>query len=298
MKLNYAKILRRIAVVLAVLFVAGFAFVYHAAPYMILTPRKYNVPRSPADLGLPFEKITVQTSDTLQLRGYWVHQPGDTGKTTIILLHGIGGCKEHWLETAAWLWQEGYETVMMDSRAHGESEGQYCTYGYREKYDVSAVTDYVLRHKTGGTLGIWGNSLGGAIAVQALSVEPRLRFGIIESAFSDFRTIVFDYQRRRLKIPWHWFANDGIARATAMAHFDPDAVRPSEAARLIRRPVFVAHGDADDRIKPAYGRQIFANLASPDKTFYSVAGAGHLNVMAKGGPAYKAAILDFLRKYR
>jgi len=293
---KYATYGRRTAALFSVVFLLGGALLYQSAPYMILTPRKFNLRQTPADRSLPYEKIEVNTSDSLTLRGYWVHRPGETGRPVIILLHGVGGCKEMWLPTAAWLWQEGFETVFLDNRAHGESGGQYCTYGFYEKYDVSAITGYIQQRKSGEPIGVWGNSLGGAIAVQALAVEPRLAFGIVESTFADLRTIVFDYQRRRLKIPWAWFADDGMARAAAMAHFEPDSVRPAELAKRVRQPVFLAHGDADDRIKVEYGRQIFDNLGSIRKQLYLVPGAGHLNVMAKGGPAYKNAILQFIKQ--
>ena len=138
--------------------------------------------------------------------------------------------------------------------------------------------------------------MGGAIALQALAVEPRLRFGIVESTFADFRTIVFDYQKRQLMIPWHLFADNGIARAMELAHFDPDSVRPAEAARHIRQPVFLAHGEADNRIKPEYGRQIFANLASKGKEWHIIPGAGHFDMMVRGGAAYKKALMEFLQK--
>ncbi|MBL7775724.1 MAG: alpha/beta fold hydrolase [Saprospiraceae bacterium] len=274
----------------------GFTFLYQAAPYMIVDPARYNFSGSPADDDLPFEKIEVRTPDGLSLRGYWVHKSADSNKTTIILLHGIGACKERWLPTAAWLWQNGYETVLLDGRAHGESDGEFCTYGFYEKYDVAAIADFVSKQKKGGKIGVWGNSLGGAIALQALAVDPRLEFGIVQSTFADFRTIVQDYQRRRLKFSWQWFTDDGIARAEQLAHFSADSIRPAAAARQIRQPILLAHGTADDRIKIEYGRQIFANLASADKTFLPVPGAGHSNLMAKGGSDYREAVLLFLAR--
>lgn len=292
--MKYAKIGKRITVMFSVLLAGLFGLVYYSAPYMILTPRKFNPSRTPADLDLPYEKVEVITADSLTLRGYWIHRPGESGKSAVILLHGVGGCKEHWLQTAAWLWEEGYETVLFDGRAHGESEGRYCTYGYFEKHDVSAITDFVVQRKNGEPVGVWGNSLGGAIALQALAIEPRLQFGIIQSTFSDFRTIVYDYQRQRLKIPWRWFSEDGIARAAEMARFEPDSIRPGEAARRIRQPILLAHGDADDRISPEYGRQIFANLGSVEKELHIVRGAGHLNLMARGGDAFKSTLTRFL----
>jgi alpha-beta hydrolase superfamily lysophospholipase len=46
---------------------------------------------------------------------------------TIILLHGIRGYKEHFTALAAMLNRQGYNTLALDLRAHGDSEGDYCT---------------------------------------------------------------------------------------------------------------------------------------------------------------------------
>lgn len=267
---------------------------YLLAPSIILHPRRANFSLTPADVQAPFEKISVVSADSLVLRGYWIHRPGDTARTTLLLLHGIGGCKERWIPTAAWLWRNGYDAIVYDARAHGESEGQYCTYGYYEKHDVSAFVDFVERNSPGSRVGIWGNSLGGAVALQALEQDKRLQFGLVESTFANFHDVVLDYQTRMFKLPSRWFANDGIARAAAVAHFEPDAVRPVRSARNIRQPVFLAHGDADDRVKVDYGRQIFENLASSDKELHIVPGANHFTVMDRGGQAYKGAVLAFI----
>jgi cephalosporin-C deacetylase-like acetyl esterase len=41
--------------------------------------------------------------------------------------------------------------------------------------------------------GVWGQSLGGAIGLQAIGFDKRIKFGIIESAFSSFKITVDDY---------------------------------------------------------------------------------------------------------
>jgi uncharacterized protein len=212
----------------------------------------------------------------------------------VILLHGIGNCKERWLPTAQWLWQAGFETIMLDQRAHGESGGQFCSYGFYEKFDVQAVVERVLDEYPDAHVGVWGHSLGGAVALQTLAIEPRLKFGVVESTFARFGDIVYDYQKRLFKLPWRGFADDAIRRAAEQGHFVPDQVRPAESARLIRQPMFMGHGDQDEKISFEYGKEIFANLASTDKQFYSVPGGDHSNVGRYGGEPYRKAIETFL----
>ena len=42
---------------------------------------------------------------------------------------------------AKFLLRDGYDVVMMDSRAHGESGGDMATYGWKERYDTLAITN-------------------------------------------------------------------------------------------------------------------------------------------------------------
>jgi len=72
----------------------------------------------------------------------------------------------------------------------------YSTYGYHEKNDISLIIDEIKKKQPNTKLGIWGNSLGGAIALQAIEKDKRLEFRIIESTFTDLNQIVYDYQKR------------------------------------------------------------------------------------------------------
>jgi uncharacterized protein len=202
------------------------------------------------------------------------------------------------LHTAAWLWEEGFSSVMIDLRAHGNSGGNYCSYGYCEKNDITELVTYLTAQTPGIKLGVWGHSLGGAVALQSLSCEPRLAFGVIESTFCDFRTIVYDYQWRMFKVASHAFADNAIARAADQAGFTPDSIKPYEAAEFVHQPVFMAHGDQDEKINIEYGRKNFDHLASLDKQFYVVRGGHHSDVSAAGGEAYHQAILSFLKRQK
>lgn len=289
------KLLRRILLFLVVLVGLFLTALYFIAPNMILYPMRNTGPQRPDDYHLPYQKITVHTPDSIDLKAYWIHDTLQK-RPVVILLHGISNCKESWMSTAAWLWEQGFSVVMMDLRAHGESGGKYCTYGYLEKKDIAALTTFLLQRDSSLKIGIWGHSLGGAVALQSLAYDPRLQFGIVESAFADFRNIVYDYQWRMFKVSSHTFADWAIERAAATAHYYPDSIRPMEAARMVHQPVLMTHGSDDERISISYGKRNYNNLASTDKQFYEVAGANHNNLSAAGGRPYFSAILTFLKR--
>lgn len=292
------KWIRRIMITLAVIFLVLIVALYFLAPSIILYPRRLRSSQTPADVRLDYEPFTVYGQDSATIEGYWVGRGDKARRTTVILLHGIGNNKESWLNTASWLWKEGFSTVMVDLRAHGASGGNYCSYGYREKNDIAAVADYLLQRDSTLKIGVWGHSLGGAVALQSLAADKRLQFGVVESTFADFRTIVYDYQWRMFKISSRTFADDAISRAAEQADFNPDQIKPFDAAKNITQPVFMGHGDEDEKISIEYGRKNFEHLATPDKEFYVVKGGHHSDISSAGGADYQKAILAFLKKQR
>lgn len=263
---------------------------------MILKPFRHNLKGHPSDFALQYDTLSVRTNEGYKLRGYLIKPELQEPKAVIIMVHGIGGCKEGFLATAKAMAQQGYASLIYDQRAHGKSGGDYCTYGFFEKDDVSKIINRIKTQYPFQPLGIWGSSLGGAVAIQALECDKRLDFGIIESTFTDLDAIVYDYMKHRLHFQNRFIARRALHHAEEIAHFDASIVKPIESVKRIHQPVFMAHGDQDERIKVEYGKALFENLASENKQLEIIEGAGHHNVGKIGGEAYAQKINAFLDK--
>ena len=146
------------------------------------------------------------------------------------------------------------------------------------------------------TIGLWGQSLGGAIAYQALENDKRLKFGIIESTFSNLETIVHDYSDRMFGFNIEWVDNYALNRAGTMADFKPYEVSPLASAANVTQPMLVAHGTEDENIKFEYGKANFDNLASENKKFLAIKGAGHNTLWQVGGEEYRQQVYQFLAR--
>ena len=81
--------------------------------------------------------------------------------------------------------RRGFDVVAYDSRAHGESAGELCTYGFFEKRDLHRVLDTV----SPGPVVLLGTSLGAAVALQEAARDARVTAVIAAETFSDLRTI-------------------------------------------------------------------------------------------------------------
>jgi hypothetical protein len=88
-----------------------------------------------------FKTVYLKTKDSLKLEAWYI--PVDSSIGTILLFHGHGGTKSGVIAEAESFNKMGYNTLLLDFRAHGNSEGNTCTIGYDEAEDVKLAYDYI-----------------------------------------------------------------------------------------------------------------------------------------------------------
>lgn len=240
--------------------------------------------------------INFKSFDNVELSCYFTYSKLDTVKGTIILLHGIRSSKECFIGLSNKLSKLGFNTVALDSRAHGESGGVHCTFGVKEKKDISALINTLSKEGIIGNIGIWGRSLGGAIGLQALATEKRIKFGIIESTFSDFKTITNDYFTYHTGFNSKILTSYLVYRAGKIAKFNPKDARPIKYCEKIEQPILIVHGDKDKRINIRYAKNNFSKIPSSKKEFIEIKNANHLNVWDVGGDKYFERIVKFIEE--
>lgn len=114
---------------------------------------------------LPYERVVLKTQEGLNLEGWYVKAQAARG--TIILYHGHGSSKSGILAEADFFHQLGYHTLAVDFRAHGGSEGNVCTIGYKETEDARLAYEYILA-KGERNIILWGVSMGAATVLKAV----------------------------------------------------------------------------------------------------------------------------------
>ena len=243
------RLLGTATAVLVVAFIAAWTEIPAIGAGALLHPTR-TVTRRPAPSGCAdatFEGAGVT------LRG-WRCATEAPRRATIVYLHGVADNRGSAAGPIARFLPLGYDVIAYDSRAHGESGGDACTYGYYEKQDLHRVIDTIH-----GPVILIGASLGGAVALQEAAGDPRVKAIVAAETFSDLRTVATE------RAPWI-FTNGQIDRAFDLAereaHFDVDAVSPARAASRITAPVLLIHDDADVDTPPAHSRRVFDQLKS------------------------------------
>ena len=122
----------------------------------------------------------------------------------------------------------------------------------------------------------------------------RIEYGIIESAFSDFKSTVNDYFDLYAGFSFKPFSNYLVNRAGTIANFDQNDARPIKYCKNIHQPILMVHGNKDERIHIKYAKANFSKIPSAKKEFLEIDSAKHANVWKIGGDAYFNTVLSFL----
>jgi pimeloyl-ACP methyl ester carboxylesterase len=204
--------------------------------------------------------------DGVDLTG-WTCRAAGIRRGTLVYLHGVADNRGSSRRVIERFVARGFDVLAYDSRAHGDSGGDVCTYGFHEKQDLRRVLDTI----DPGPVVLIGGSLGAAVALQAAAVDTRIRAVVAAETFSDLRTVA------RERAPF-FFTRSTVTRAFQIAEhqarFEVDAVSPVAAAARITVPVLLIHGAADTDTPPDHSRRVFAALAGP-KHLLLVPGARH-----------------------
>ena len=294
--------------ILFLLFVSTFVgtgfLVFIIGPNMVLKPKKHdddyfeqkNVPLVPSDLGMNYAELKIKVDKNIFLHG-WFIPSNKRAKGFIIYLHGVGSSKIVGLPFVKLMHDKNFNVLMYDSRAHGKSGGKYCTYGFYERHDVTKAIESVesILKKKINKVAVYGMSMGGAIALQAATIEKRIKVLAIEGCFTNLRTITVDYQHRLTRLPWHYLRNIAMKRSEQIARFSHHDVSPLKAVKKIMVPVFFAHGKLDEFSKPQYSQTLF-NAANTKKEIHIIENAGHHNLRRIGGKNYADKVEKFFLK--
>ena len=212
--------------------------------YSAIRPFKFVSKNIPRDLGLEFEKVSFTTSDNIKLSGWFIPHQNQKQAKTIIFLHGYPADKGNILPSIAFL-NKKYNLFLFDFRHMGESEGRISTAGAREVKDLLAAIDF-LKQKDINEVGVWGFSMGGAVALMASSQAPEIKAIISEASYASLDKMTYElYGLPILKYPLGWLTS---VWAKIILGINAYEVSPAKSAQSLRIPILIIHSRNDNVI--------------------------------------------------
>jgi uncharacterized protein len=272
--------------------VVAYLIIGYVVAARLSAPVRRPVERRPADVGLDYQEVVVRSSDGLSLSAWWIEKAGSS--RAVVLVHGWAGDMSdlHVVETALVYHKAGFNVLMLDMRAHGGSEGDRVTLGYREVRDVRGALSWLeKRGFDPENVVLHGWSMGGAAVVRA-APGTGVAAVVEEAAYADLLPLLWERLPEASGLP-AFFTPSIILMGRLILGIDPWAVRPEEeAGRLSREgvPFMIIHSP-DDEVIPFEHAESFA-AAYPEATFWKIEGYEH--VAAHEHPDYRERLLNFL----
>jgi hypothetical protein len=238
---------------------------------LFVGPRIYKLP---SDTTAPsgYEKVKLLTSNKLPIEGWY--GSADSAKGCIIFFHGITACKDVLLKEAEQFKAWGYNTLLIDFRAHGNSGGNKGSFGVKETDEVENAFRFA-QSKGNKNILLYGSSLGSVAIFKAVAENKVAPTAIIaDMPFGSLQ----DHLEARARIlgfpsqPFAFLVTLWVGIENGYNGFNNNAY---DYSKKLRCPTLVQWGDRDIYVTEKETQRIFQSLGSKEKKLIVYPGANH-----------------------
>jgi hypothetical protein len=222
-------------------------------------------------------------------------------KKTIIFCHGIAWTRYGMAKYLKPFFEEGWNIVLYDHRACGETGGKYPSFGFYEKKDLQTVVEFARKKfPNSQVLGLFGESLGGAVVMQYACLDKKIDFVVSLCAFTSLRDLV-RFHLKLVFIPkflhtivlfftnWYvWF----------FANFQISDIEPRDCILKSQVPLFLVHGTGDKLVPHWMTEELYIKRKELAFTkFLSIPNAVHTpELYTQNKKLFEQELQDFLKK--
>src|SRR6202795_1002293 len=217
---------------------------------------------TPFEFQADSEEVELQTADGITFGAWHFRQPGSP--QTVIVSGGHKGQRTNSLGISAALWRKGFNVILYSYRGMPGSDRAPITSGIKEVLELQAVIAFARKRIPNARIGLLGYSMGAVVSLLGAAGEPGVEALVLDSRFSDLRTLIAENVRHAINLPgapFVWLA--GLMRrlrnGSRLSDCSPQAVLSS----LEPRPLFFIHGGADDITSVNHSRRLYDSYRGP-----------------------------------
>lgn len=247
------------------------------------TDKKYF---DPSQVKLQQEDVSFLDADGRKIQAWWFSAKTKDSKGTFVFFHGNAeNMTSHFL-AMSWLPESGYNYLIFDYPGYGLSEGKP-----NPKDNVTsgvAAIEWVQKNKDQRPLIIYGQSMGGIIAVRTfLEIKNKIpvKALISDGSFYSFQRIA------KHKLSMHWLT--WPLQSLSYLVLSDEYATKKRMGEISPTPLLVIHGDQDVVVEPRWSDEMF-EMAKEPKQLWRIPEAQHGDVFWVADKKYRKKLLDYL----
>jgi uncharacterized protein len=250
---------------------------------------------TPFEFQADSEEVELVTADGVNFGAWHFRQPGSP--QTVIVSGGHKGQRQNSLGIAAALWRKGFNVILYSYRGMPGSDRAPITFGIKEVLELQATIAFARKRIPNARIGLLGYSMGAVVSLLGAAGEPGVQALVLDSPFSDLRTLMIENVRRASKVPgapFVWLAGVMLRMRTRsrISECSPREVLSS----LEPRPLFFIHGGADDITSVNHSRRLYDAYRGP-REIWIVQGAPHTGAYFADRPLYVERVAGFFARH-
>ena len=244
------------------------------------------------------EKLTLEADDKSILVARKIVADEENSKW-VVILHGYNGSMEDIYDIAMHYVEKGYNVLMPDLRAHGESEGSFFGMGWLDRMDVINWIDVILKDNPSAEVVIHGIDIGAdaALMLTGEPVKSSVKAIVAEGAYTNaWEVVKQEYKTRHEKwpvFPLLHMINPVMKVWAGYSLKEADAVKQVKNSNI---PILLIRGENDTYATEEMTNQLDKAIASEHEVFTVPTGTHEDCRYAEPDNYYKKTF-DFVGKY-
>ena len=243
----------------------------------------------------PHEDLWTESFDGLKLHATWF--PQGECKRVVICFHGYTsqGMSDY-IGLSGYYLQKGYSMLLVDERAHGQSEGKHIGFGCLDRQDALKWIEKVIKD-CGEDVEILlhGTSMGGAtvLMTSGLKLPIQVKGIVSDCAFTSAKEVFTHVLKSMYHMPAFPTIQISDFMNRKLSGYGLDECNAAREVKKAKVPILLIHGSGDTFVPCSMCETIYQNCASPKKKLI-IEGAAHAESYYKDPTSYEKALNEFI----
>ncbi len=241
---------------------------------------------------------SITSDDGLELTaGYYTQ---DNSHDWAVIIHGYRSNHETMIDYAQRYYDAGYQVLMPDLRACGDSEGNFVGMGWLDKGDILLWIDWILDTDADAQIVLHGVSMGAATVIMTSGEETpdAVRVFIEDCGYTSVWDIFSSELQLRFHLPEFPVLYSASAVSKIRAGYSFTEASALEQIKKCEKPMLFIHGTEDDFVPFEMLDILYQAKPGENKDTLIAEGAGHAQSRAVLGETYWKTVFAFISDWK